>query len=158
MFTVDSKSWDIPHCVGYSIDGTRIYIDRDLSAWEWLGKQIDTKRFLVLLGHTEKSIIDAIHESKGRERERLLVLLRMTGPDDQIYEHCHGVAVATEEFAVKLGHGRSSLTAYNEFKATQVKRAGDERVRRVPANLDMTAYQGDDYENVKLRRAMQNVM
>lgn len=118
-FVVDSRNWDIPHRVGYSIDGSKIYIDRDLAAWEWLGKQIDTKRFLVLRGRIEKSIIDAIHESVGRERERLFVLLRMISTENQIYYHCHGVAVATEEYAVKLGHGPSGLTAYNEFKASR---------------------------------------
>jgi hypothetical protein len=157
-FVVDSRNWDIRHPVGYSIDGGKIYIDRDLAAWEWLGKQIDTKRFLTLRGHIEKSLIDAIHDSNGRERQRLLVLLRMTGPDDQIYCHCQGVAVATEEYAVKLGHGPSGLKAYNEFKATQVKRAEDERVRRVPANLDITPYRGDAAEDVKLRDAMEKAM
>jgi hypothetical protein len=157
-FVVDSRNWDIPHRVGYSMDGSKIYIDRDLAAWEWLGKQIDTKRFLTLRGHVEKSLIDAFHDSYGRERQRLLVLLRMTGPEDRIYYHCHGVAVATEEYAVKLGHGPSGLKAYNEFKATQVKRAEDERVRRVPANLDMTPYQDDGAEDVTLRHAMEKAM
>jgi hypothetical protein len=36
----------------------------------------------------------------------------------------------------------------------QVKRAEDERIRRVPGDLDMTPYAGDDPQDRRLRAAM----
>ena len=37
----------------------------------------------------------------------------------------------------------------------EFKRAEDERIRRVPSDLDMTPYQGIDARDVKLRRVME---
>lgn len=157
VFRID-RSYDIPYLAGYSVDGTVIYLDRDLSAWRFLGKVCSPDRFLILHEHVEKSLIDAIEQSSGADRQRLLILLRMTGPDDKIYFHTHGVATAVEEYAVKLQHGESGLKSYNDFMATQVKRAESERIRRVPSNLDMTPYLGSDREDVHLRAVMHHAM
>jgi len=149
------KSYDIPYLAGYSLDGETIFIDRDLGIWTYLGKQWSTDWFLTLHELVEKSIIDAIREEgDDKQRQRLLILLRMTGPDDQIYFHCHGVATAVEEYAVKMQHGESGLKSYNDFMATQVKRAESERIKRVPRVLDTTPYQGNDRQDVHLRAVM----
>jgi hypothetical protein len=158
-FVIDSTGYDIPYLAGYSQDGGTIYIDRDLEKWHFLGADIDTKRFLLLHEHVEKSLIDAIQEDADRkEVQRLLILLKMTAPDDKIYYHSHGVATACELYAVKLQHGAAGVKSYNSFMGTQIKRAEDERIRRVPRNLDMTPYGGKDKQDVHLRAVMHAAM
>jgi hypothetical protein len=157
-YQVNPRDFDIPYLAGYSRTGISpktIYIDRDLGQWSYLSQRIDTDRFLLLHEHVETSLIDAIKENEGLELQRLLILLRMTGPDDQIYYHCHGVATACEEYMVKLQYGASGVASYNRFMLTQIKRAEDERIRRVPSDLDMTPYEGDDPMDVRLRRVME---
>ena len=157
---INSRDYDIPYLAGYSKDGETIYIDRDLELWTYLSKEILTNRFLILHEKVEKAIIDAIQQSGGdaKELQRLLILLKMTGADDQIYYHCHGVATACELYAVKLQHGASGVKSYNSFMGTQIKRAEDERIRRVPADLDMTPYGGNDRQDVHLRAVMHAAM
>src|SRR5579864_1987691 len=116
-------SYDIPYLAGYSIDGETIYIDRDLKLWQYLGKSIDTEQFLILHEKVEKALIDAIMKN-GDEKDvqRLLILLKMTKPTDQIYFHTHGVATACELYSVKMQHGPSGVKSYNSFMGTQIKR------------------------------------
>lgn len=158
VYHVDSRHWDIPYLAGYSKDGATIYIDRDLGLWTYLTKQITTNRFLILHEHVEKALIDAIENSAGAELERLLVALNMKHAQDEIYFHCHGVATAAEEYAVKLAYGDQGLRSYNKFMKTQVKRAEDERIRRVPGNLDLTPYEGTDSQDTRLRYVMEQHM
>lgn len=152
---ISAREWDIPYLAGYSQDGTIIYIDRDLEKWQWLGKPINCDRFLFLHEKVEKAVIDALNELAGRELETLLILLRMLNKNDEVYYHAHGVATQAEEYGVKLQYGASGLVSYNRFMLTQIKRAEDERIRRVPANLDTTPYQGNDAMDVRLRRVME---
>jgi hypothetical protein len=157
-YTINSRDWDIPYLAGYSQDGSFVYIDRDLKDWPYLSRLINTNRFLTLHEHVEKALIDSIHENEGKELQRILILLRMTAPDDEIYFHCHGVATACEEYAVKLQYGPSGLKSYNAFMSTQVKCAESERIQRVPPDLDMTPYQGNDAEDRRLRAVMHQAM
>jgi len=158
MYAVNSSDWDIPYLAGYSKDGKTIYIDRDLSRWLYMGRMIDTDRFLKLHEHVEKALIDAIQQNEDAQRAELLRLLRMKTATNQIYYHCHGVATALEEYAVKLTYGALGLDSYNRFMATQVKDAEDERILRVPADLDMTPYQGTDKMDRRLRDVMRKHM
>ena len=155
VYQINSRDCDIPYLAGYSWDGKTIYIDRDLKKWLYQGTSIDCKRFLLLHEQTEKAIIDAVNNTTGADLQRLLILLRMESPDDKLYLHAHGVATAVEWYAVKIQYGTDGLTMYNRFMATQIKRAEDERLIRVPADLDMTPYQGNDAPTVKLRRVME---
>ncbi len=157
-FSLDSRGYDIPYLAGYSQDGSVIYIDRDLGTWVYRGRSIDTDKFLILHEDVEKSLIDAIGEQGDPDHKELLILLHMTSPDDQIYFHCHGVATALEEYMVKSYYGESALKSYNDFMATQVKRAESERITRVPRYLDMTPYQGNDRQDVHLRAVMHAAM
>jgi hypothetical protein len=152
--TLNSRDFDIPYLAGYSLDGLIIYIDRDLKKWLYQGTAIDCKRFLLLHEHTEKSIIDAVNNATSAELQRLLILLRMEVSDDKLYLHAHGVATAVETYAVKLQYQQAGLVMYNRFMATQIKRADDERIRRVPSNLDLLPYRGD----TKLLRVMEESM
>ncbi len=151
---IDSRYWDIPYLAGYSKNGGTIYIDRDLSFWNYQGKYIDTDRFLKIHEEIEKALIGALHEAKDHDLQVLLACLRMKSPTDQIYYHCHGVATCVELYAVEMAYGRAGVTAYNRFMKSQVKRAEDERIRRVPGDLDMTPYAGDDAQDRRLRAAM----
>jgi hypothetical protein len=151
---INTKDWDIPYLAGYSKDGHTIYIDRDLSDWTYENKTIDPDRFLKLHEEVEKSVIDAIQQAKDHDLQVLLACLRMKSPKDEIYYHCHGVATCAELYAVELAFGKVGLASYNKFMKSQVKRAEDERIRRVPVALDMTPYGGDDVQDRRLRAAM----
>jgi hypothetical protein len=160
-YNVNSRDWDIPYLAGYSADWSKdaaIYIDRDLKQWAFGGASILTNRFLILHEQVEKALIDSLHEAEGAVLVMLLLALRMRDLTDQIYYHCHGVATAIEEYAVGVQYGQHGVDSYNAFMQTQVKRAEDERLRRVPANLDMTPYQGKDATDRRLREAMRRVM
>jgi hypothetical protein len=50
------------------------------------------------------------------------------------------------------------VKSYNSFMGTQIKRAEDERIRRVPSALDMTPYGGSDRQDVHLRAVMHGAM
>lgn len=155
---IDFRNYDLPYLAGYSkdwVDQTpEIFGDRDLKLWPHLGKNVDTKRFLIQHELGEKCVICALEEAGGRELQRLLIPLKMTKRDDELYFHSHGFGTWMEQYAVRLQYGDSGLSAYNIFMNGQVKRAEDERIRRVPWNLDMLPYQGDDPEDTKLRRMM----
>ena len=178
LFKLDNTR-DIPYLAGYSQDGKTIYIDRDMpESFEWNGKTVRTDKFLIDHEHMEKSVIDALREAESRELQRLLILLRMTNKNDRVYYHAHGVATTFEEYDVvtnltpsappsmdsaedakrRLAIGQSGLKFYNEFMTKQVKRAGSERIRSVPADLDMLPYEGNDKKDLQLRAEMYAAM
>jgi hypothetical protein len=152
------REHDIPYLAGYSKDGKTIYIDCDLKPWVYDGRAINADRFLTLHEEVEKALIDALHDGDDFDRRLLLDCLRMKSPRDQIYFHCHGVATCVEEHAVEQAYGRAGVVAYNRFMKSQVKRAEDERIRRVPRDLDMTPYEGNDAQDRRLRAAMKRAM
>ena len=150
-YKINSKDWDIPYLAGYSQDASMIYLDRDLGHWP----RGLTRPFLIEHEHDEKSLADAIATLQGAALRQLLNMLRMAHNYDRIYYHCHGVATAMEEHAVWLKYGTKGVDSYNAFMRGQIKRAEDERIRRVPLNIDMLPYQGSDAEDVRLRRVME---
>ena len=157
-YRVEDHQWDIPYLAGYNVYGSIVYIDRDLKPWPYKARSITCRRFLEVHEHVEKSLIDAIQEGE-QDKWVLLRMLRMfQGPDDELYYHCHGVATAIEEHAVRLEFGADGLTSYNAFMKTQIKSAEDKRITRVPASLDMMPYQGSDPMDERLRRVMEEHM
>lgn len=154
-FVVDATHYDIPYLAGYSNDGRTIFIDRSLGPWVYERLTRPTSPFLALHEHSEKSVADALVEARGRELERLLILLRMTHADDRVYFHSHGVAAALEEYAVRMQFGQAGLAAYKEFMRGEIAKVEDERIRRVPTTLDMLPYQGSDPRDVHLRLVME---
>ena len=159
------RSWDIPYLAGYSIDGSTVFIDRDMpKSMSWQGRSIDTDEYLRLHEEVEKSLIDAIRAGDGHALLIIRLLRFKKDPlgsdadDLELYLRTHGCAEAAEEHAVQLRIGSAGHAAYNAFMDKHVKVAGHERIVRVPPNLDLTPYDGDPQARkllAQMRRAMQ---
>lgn len=131
--TLDRKH-DVPYLAGYSRDGKTIYIDRHMPRLlKYRGREIDTDRFLILHEEVEKTLIDRL---------------------DLHYLHAHQIATRAEQAAVRAAG--ISWHAYDRFMQKYVKRMGDERLTRVPADLDLKPYR-DEHDLDLLRRMMDAV-
>jgi hypothetical protein len=125
------RKHDIPYLAGYSNDGKTIYIDRHMPRrMKVTGKAVDTDRFLILHEEVEKTLIDQL----GLH-----------------YLHAHQIATRAEQAAVRAAGIR--WRDYDRFMQRYVKRIGDERLRRVPADLDLKPYR--DEHDLDLLRRMQ---
>jgi len=123
------REHDIPYLAGYSKDGKTIYIDRHMPReWEYDGRTIDTDRFLLLHEEVEKTLIDQL---------------------DLHYLHAHQIATRAEEAAVRAAG--ISWHDYDRFMQKYVKEMGDERLTKVPADLDLKPYR-DEHDVDLLRR------
>jgi hypothetical protein len=125
------RKHDIPYLAGYSQDGKTIYIDRHMPATlKYRGRSIDTDRFLILHEEVEKTLIDQL----GLH-----------------YLHAHQIATRAEEAAVRAaGIG---WKVYDNFMQKYVKSIGDERLTRVPPDLDTKPYR-DEHDDDLLRRML----
>jgi hypothetical protein len=119
------RAHDIPYLAGYSIDGKRIYIDRHLPrSFLYKGRKIEVDRYLLLHEEVEKTLIDQL---------------------DLHYQHAHQIATRAEEAAVRADG--VSWRAYDRFMQQYVKQMGDERLTKLPADLDLKPYRDEhDYE------------
>src|SRR5262245_5401577 len=125
------RNHDIPYLAGYSQDGKTIYIDRHMPpSFTWRGKKIDSDRFLILHEEVEKTLIDQL----GLH-----------------YLHAHQIATRAEQAAVRAAG--LSWHAYDRFMQKFVKEFGDERLSKVPADLDLKPYR-DEHDLELLRRMM----
>src|SRR5262249_13431893 len=110
---VIDRKHDIPYLAGYSLDGKTIYIDRHMPrSFEYRGRTIETARFLILHEEAEKTLID-----------------RLGLP----YMHAHQIALRAEQAAVRAAGVR--WRDYDGFMQQFIKEFGDERLRKVPADL-----------------------
>jgi hypothetical protein len=119
------RAHDIPYLAGYSQDGKTIYIDRHMpKVMKVRGREVDTDRFLILHEEVEKTLIDQLNLH---------------------YLHAHQIATRAEEAAVRAaGIG---WRAYDRFMQKYVKRIGDERLKKVPPDLDLKPYRDEhDFE------------
>jgi hypothetical protein len=125
--TVDRKH-DVPYLAGYSQDGKIIYIDRHMPAkMKYGSREIDTDRFLILHEEVEKTLIDQLQLH---------------------YLHAHQIATRAEQAAVRSAGIR--WRDYDRFMQKYVKRIGDERLKKVPADLDLKPYRDEhDYDLVQ---------
>lgn len=139
-FTVDLSGYDIPALVGYSLDGSKIYLDRQMPPWIWDGSIRIVSPFLTLRGLVEKSIIDAFDTTRDADRDNLTEALGMTVPIHGLYMHARGVARALEEHAVRTQFGHNGWEDYMAFVEPLTRRAEDPRNKRIPADLDLTPY------------------
>jgi hypothetical protein len=126
--TIDRRH-DIPYLAGYSRDGKTIYIDRHLPRGFVLkGRRILVDRYLILHEAVEKTLIDAL---------------------DLHYQHAHQIALRAEEAAVIADD--IPWAAYDRFMSRFIKRIGDERLERIPADLDDKPYR-DEHDVALVRR------
>jgi hypothetical protein len=128
------RAHDIPYLAGYSIDGKTIYIDRHMPrTMRYDGREIDADRFLILHEEVEKTLIDQL---------------------DLHYLHAHQIATRAEQAAVRAAG--ISWRDYDRFMRKHVKRIGDERLKKVPADLDLKPYR--DEHDLDLLRRMQEAV
>jgi hypothetical protein len=124
------REHDIPYLAGYSQDGKTIYIDRHLpKTFTFRGRTVEVDRFLILHEEVEKTLIDQL----GLH-----------------YLHAHQIATRAEEAAVNAQ--RITWAAYDRFMQKYVKAIGDERLAKVPEDLDLKPYR--DYHDYELLRQM----
>ena len=125
---------DIPYLAGYSKDGRTIYIDRHMpKSFIYRGRRIDTDRFLILHEAVEKALIDQLGLN---------------------YLHAHQIATRAEQAAVRATG--ISWHAYDRFMQANVKRIGDEKLKKVPADLDLKPYR-DEHDDGLVRRMMSHL-
>ena len=125
------RKHDIPYLAGYSNDGKIIYIDRHMPpTMKFRGREIDTDRFLILHEEVEKTLIDQL----GLH-----------------YLHAHQIAARAEEAAVRAAG--ILWRDYDRFMQKHVKTIGDERLTRVPADLDLKPYR-DEHDNDLVQRML----
>src|SRR5215475_2733484 len=123
------RDHDIPYLAGYSRDGKTIYIDRHMPrTMKFRGREIDTDRFLILHEEVEKTLIDQL----GLH-----------------YLHAHQIATRAEEAAVRAAG--VEWRDYDRFMQKYVKEIGDERLTKIPADLDEKPYR-DEHDTDLLRR------
>jgi hypothetical protein len=123
------RDHDIPYLAGYSLDGKRIYIDRHLPpTFQFRGREIAVDRYLLLHEEVEKTLIDQLKLH---------------------YQHAHQIATRAEEAAVRADG--ISWRAYDRFMQQYVKTVGDERLEKVPGDLDLKPYR-DEHDYDLLRR------
>jgi hypothetical protein len=128
------RAHDVPYLAGYSVDGKTIYIDRHMPrAFKFQGRRIETDRFLILHEEVEKTLIDQL----GLH-----------------YLHAHQIATRAEEAAVRA----AGITwhDYDRFMQRHVKTIGDERLTKVPKDLDLKPYR-DEQDDDLLRRMLKSV-
>ena len=122
------RDHDIPYLAGYSVDGKTIYIDRHMPRlMKYRGREVDTDRFLILHEEVEKTLIDQL----GLH-----------------YLHAHQIATRAEEAAIRAAGLK--WREYDRFMQKYVKRIGDERLTKVPADLDLKPYRDEhDWDLLK---------
>ena len=129
------RDHDIPYLAGYSVDRTKIYIDRHLARTfeDHKGCHHEVDRFLILHESTEKAMIDTwgLH-----------------------YQHAHQIALRAEEAAVRAAG--IEWRDYDRFMQQWIKRADSDKITKVPRNLDLTPYL--DENDGELIKAMQKAM
>jgi hypothetical protein len=125
---------DIPYLAGYSLDGNTIYIDRHMpQSFKYRGRVVNTDRFLVLHEEVEKTLIDQL----GLH-----------------YLHAHQIATRAEEAAVRAAG--IEWRDYDRFMQKHVKTIGDERLTKVPKDLDLKPYR-DEHDDDLLKRMLGSV-
>jgi len=98
--------------------------------FKFRGRKIDTDRFLILHEEVEKTLIDQL----GLH-----------------YLHAHQIATRAEEAAVRAAG--ITWRKYDGFMQKYVKSIGDERLTKVPKDLDLKPYR-DEHDDDLLRRML----
>jgi hypothetical protein len=127
-------TWDIPYLAGYSRNGKTIYIDRHIPrTFLSRGRRIDVHSFLILHEAVEKALLARL---------------------GLVYQHAHQIALRAEEAAVRAKG--VSWRDYDRFMQRFIKEVGDERLTRIPLDLDIKPYRDEHDTSVLI--AMQKTM
>lgn len=127
-----NRKYDIPYLAGYSKNGKTIYIDRHMpESFKYKDRIIKTDRYLILHEALEKTLIDKL----GLH-----------------YQYAHQIALRAEQAAVR--EDKIVWKDYDRFMQKYIKTIGDERLKKVPANLDTKPYR-DEQDDTLLRRMKQ---
>ncbi len=114
-----------------------LMMDRALDAmphaFKLRGRSVETDRFLILHEEVEKTLIDQL----GLH-----------------YLHAHQIATRAEEAAVRAAGIK--WRDYDRFMQKHVKTIGDERLTKVPKDLDLKPYR-DEHDDDLLRRMLASV-
>ncbi|MGF6227639.1 hypothetical protein QFZ27_001594 [Inquilinus ginsengisoli] len=125
------RDHDIPYVAGYSQNGETIYIDRHMPrSHEFAGRRIETDDFLVLHETVEKALLDELGLN---------------------YIHAHQIALRSERAAVEAQD--IAWRDYDRFIKQHEKQIADERLTKVPNDLDLTPYR-DERNVTKLQHLM----
>lgn len=127
---------DIPYLAGYSVDGKVIYIDRHLPetlSYRYAGRirEYSPRRFLITHESVEKALIDAFNWR---------------------YLHAHEIATAAERREV-LEAGLE-WQPYQDAYRPYIKADEHEKIKKAPADLDLTPYEDDPKLLARLKKAM----
>jgi hypothetical protein len=129
------RSYDIPYLAGYSHDGHIIFIDRHMpKSFVYRKRRVNTDRFLVVHEAVEKALI------------------HLLGVD---YLVAHQIALHAEQAAVRAEG--IEWDAYNDFMEKYIKMIGDEKLSKVPDNLDLTPYI-DFHDTAELKQMRANTV
>lgn len=115
------RLYDVPNLGGHSIDATKIYIDRGLPKWQWIGQPVAVSRFVILREKYTSSLIDALRELEGRELSELLLRMRMVNKDDGPVDHSYSVGMGAVTYAVKLQYSESGFRSFEHFLEKESK-------------------------------------
>lgn len=112
------RDHDVPYLAGSSKDGRTVYIDRHLPRTVRVGRRrVPVDPFIVVHEVVEKLLFDRFHLT---------------------YPHAHQFALRLEQAAVR-GAG-ASWHDYNQLMQRYIKRAHDERLERLPRDLEIKPY------------------
>jgi hypothetical protein len=96
-------------------------------SFDFKGRRILTDRFLILHEAVEKALLDELALN---------------------YLHAHQIALRAERAAVEAE--RIGWREYNSFTKAHEKEIGDERLTKVPDDLDLTPYRNEhDFEKLR---------
>ena len=100
---------------------SKIYIDKGLPKWQWIGQRVGVSRFVILREKYASSLIDALRELEGRELSELLLRMRMVNRDDGPVDHSYSVGMGAVTYAVKLQYNESGLRSFEHFLEKESK-------------------------------------
>ena len=127
-----TSKFDIPYLAGYNRQGTIIFFDRHFNPYmRWKGKRIDVRPFITL------------HEVGEN------CLLNYFGFN---YQQAHHIITHVELAVVK--NAGIDTRAYNRFLNPQIKGIHNEKLKKVPKNLDLRPY-ADEHEQSILQSLQQ---
>ena len=113
-----SREFDIPYIAGYSQDGRTVYIDRHLPrTMQSEARRVRFAPFLITHEVVEKALLDKL----GLH-----------------YLHAHQIALRAERDAVRAAG--LAWQAYQAMMKQNEKPIDEEKVQKVPRDLDLTPY------------------